>query len=227
MPNWLRIFIDRLGYQVTKNRARSVETLLKSRNIDHVIDVGANKGQFALFIRSCGYSGLITAFEPIDEHRSTLERLAPIRVISAAVGEHQGSVPINIYSSTDFSSIHRLGDDYAQNYKNAPTLVATRTVELTNLDSFQFPGTQAFLKIDTQGSEAQVLRGGVRALKQVSVLQMEMPFLGIYDNGNSVSELFELTSAAGLYPARFFANQIDPSGAWVDGDVFFVRKARR
>ena len=68
-----------------------------------------------------------------------------------------------------------------------------------------------------------MLRGASRTLERVGLLVLELPFLKIYDGGCSVADLFLLTEMANLFPARFFANSITACGAWVDGDVVFVK----
>ena len=100
-------------------------------------------------------------------------------------------------------------------------------MDVLPLDSFGLGGEKIFLKVDTQGADADVLRGSIKTLHAVQVLYLEMPFLQAYEGGATVAELFSLTQAAGLYPARFFANSITHYGAWVDGDVIFVRNPSR
>jgi hypothetical protein len=92
------------------------------------------------------------------------------------------------------------------------------------LDELDIHGANIFLKIDTQGGDADVLRGAVNTLKKASVLFLEVPFLGIYDGGCTAAELFSLAEAANFTPSKFFANSVTKSGAWVDGDVVFVKE---
>lgn len=225
MKHLAQRFINRLGYDVVKTRPAAYGELFRSGRFDRLIDVGANKGQFLSLVRSCGYAGPVTAFEPLREHRSSIETHGNVDVVTSAVGERRGEIELNIYAQTDLSSTFRLNDAFGENYE-APPLTETRTVPLVDLDSVDFAGHRMFLKIDVQGSEAAVLRGATRTLRSVQALVMEVPFLQIYDEAASVGELFELTRRAGLFPARFWGNSITGFGAWVDGDVLFVRDPR-
>src|SRR6476659_2537452 len=45
---------------------RNVNDYIANRNIDLVLDVGANVGQFATSLREKGYAGQIESFEPVS-----------------------------------------------------------------------------------------------------------------------------------------------------------------
>jgi FkbM family methyltransferase len=78
--------------------------------IDLVLDVGANKGQFASEIRHCGYAGKIVSFEPLSQaHGELLQSSAGDPMWDAyprcALGDHNGEVEINIAGNSESSSI--------------------------------------------------------------------------------------------------------------------------
>jgi FkbM family methyltransferase len=224
MIGFIQQSLARVGYQLTRTRHGYFKELFRARQFDHLIDVGANRGQFLSLARAAGYAGPATAFEPIAEHRSELEAIGNVQVFVNALGQARGAQDLRIYSSTDFSSFHALNDRYTGEYRNAPAVKEVRQIEVFTLDELGMPGSNIFLKIDAQGADADVLRGASRTLERVSVLLVEVPFLHIYDGGCSAADLFTLTEAAGLYPARIFANSITSYSAWVDADVVFVRK---
>jgi FkbM family methyltransferase len=212
-----------LGYDISQSKFRYLRDVLRSNRFDHVIDVGANRGQFMALIRSAGYSGPATAFEPIAEYKKDIEKIRNVRIFTSALGKSRESIEMNIYSSMDFSSFHRLNDRYIREYSSAPTVKETRRIDVLTLDELEIPGSNIFLKIDAQASDADVLRGATRTLERVGLLLVELPFLKVYDGGCSAADIFALTEIANLFPARFFANSITASGAWVDGDVAFVK----
>jgi hypothetical protein len=81
---------------------------LHSTRTTHVLDVGANEGQFATLLRSLGFDGRIVSFEPVAESFRILERHASgdsrWTVHNFALGDEEGEMPINILPRSDFNS---------------------------------------------------------------------------------------------------------------------------
>ncbi len=69
------------GYSLIRKRKSPtleshLELILKSQQINLVIDVGANIGQFGKMLRKIGYTGEIVSFEPVDSTFRVLETTA-------------------------------------------------------------------------------------------------------------------------------------------------------
>lgn len=224
IKNTLKRLANSFGFQVTKSKDSYFKRLFQQEKFDVVVDVGANAGQFSSFIRSNGYSGHIIAFEPLGNLRSSIEGVGNITVHSVALGSDNSEREIKVFASSDFSSFYDIGQRYKVNHGGAPEVISKEIVPVARLDDFEIKENSILLKLDTQGSEADVLRGAEQTLKRVNVLVLEMPFLQMYQGGCTVSELFEITRAADLFPSRLYPNEITESGAWVDGDVIFIRQ---
>jgi hypothetical protein len=99
-----------------------------------------------------------------------------------------------------------------------------RRIEVLTLDELDISGANILLKVDVQGAEVDVLKGGTQTLKRVGVLWLELPFMGIYDGGCSVAELFSITEAEGLNPCEVFCKfHCYNFGGLIDGDAVFIR----
>jgi FkbM family methyltransferase len=189
---------------------------------DLLVDVGANKGQFLSEARRAGYGGPAIAFEPLGEHQPEIEKWGNVQVVNAAVGATEGVMELNAYAETEFSSAFALNDRYTDHY-HAPKIVERRQVKKVSLDRSGIEGRRIFLKVDTQGNDADVLRGASDVLERVDLLFVEVPFLQIYDGGCSAADLFSIAQQNGFAPSRVFPNSITSYGAIVDGDVAFVK----
>lgn len=129
-----------------------------------IIDVGANIGYTAtLFARAVDAGHRVHAFEPEDRNFRWLEHaIARMqlndRVVAhrAAVGAHEGTV--ELWHNVSHHADHRIATDTLR----AAHAEATQSVPLTSIDAFVASiGTPpiAFIKVDVQGYEPEVLRG--------------------------------------------------------------------
>ena len=110
-----RYFVNRkLGYDIVRFygqhtlRAHLVK-VFNDYKIDTIIDVGANEGQFGLFVRSIGFRGNIYSFEPVSGAYETLRRSAEAdanwHVFNFALGAQASETYINVSKHTSFSSV--------------------------------------------------------------------------------------------------------------------------
>ena len=94
----------------SRQDAMKVVASLKHFDIDLILDVGANTGQFASEVRSCGYAGRIVSFEPLTlAHDKLVQACAGDSLWDAyprcALGDQAGEIEINIASNSVSSSI--------------------------------------------------------------------------------------------------------------------------
>jgi FkbM family methyltransferase len=152
----LRNSVRRRGWDFVKTP--NLSQFLDSRNVDLVIDVGANKGDYGYHLRRWGYRGAIVSIEPASGPYAALQRRVngdkrwtPIRV---ALGDHSGQAEINISRASVFNSLlPQTG--LANAFDPQMEIIATETIELRKLDEVlaDRPFSAGFLKIDVQGTE--------------------------------------------------------------------------
>lgn len=195
----MKKLINRL-LKVTGYQLRPVEFIdvdLKRRiqimnflGINLVIDVGANKGQYAQKLRELGYTGRIVSFEPLTNVFDILKQAAAgdskWEVHNCALGNEDISSFINIAGNTDSSSILNMLPEHK---KNAPhtAYVGKQPITIKKLDTIYesiVNGQQynIMLKSDTQGYEESVLRGADKTLPKIKMLQLEMSLVPLYEN---------------------------------------------
>jgi len=87
--------------------------LLQSLNCRHVVDIGANCGQFALIARKCFPDARIDSFEPLSEPADRFEKVfaddANTYLHRLAIGATEGETMIHVSKRDDSSSLLPIG----------------------------------------------------------------------------------------------------------------------
>lgn len=190
----VRPWPSRQGIDFTRSR------ILRSDGWRTVLDVGANRGQWAVMCRRLGYRGRIISFEPLPEPLVGLRRRAfrdgQWDVVPVALGlTLERGVAMYVSSNAQMSSSLLPMLERHEVLAPASSICASALVDVEPLDSIWDslniePGT--YLKIDVQGTELDVLRGGIDHLEAVSAVEVETSIEPLYEGGaahDSVSEL--------------------------------------
>ncbi len=183
-----------LGYRVTRltprNRFQAMDDslgLMKSAGYSPraVIDGGANRGQFARLVRSIFPDALVHLVEPQSD-------CAPDLVSLAAGAPDLYRFHRFALSSPGNDSVRMIGGGRSGgtgNYVAFPgetdgdELVApATTLDRLFPDGFA-KGDRAFLKLDVEGHELEVLKGAETLLPRLEVLLLEVQFYEIERNG--------------------------------------------
>lgn len=207
-----------VGYDVVHfggqhNLRSHLTRIIDAYNIDTFIDVGANEGQFGLFLRSIGFKGMIYSFEPVAAPFAILSSLSASDdswfVYNFALGSKSEEVLINVSKHTSFSSILN-PSAYALGHWPNSHVDHTERVAVKKLDDWFLEGlvsekASVFLKMDTQGFDLEVFMGAENTLKIVRAILSELSLIAVYDGmPNYVQSLstFEKAgfSVSGFYP---------------------------
>jgi FkbM family methyltransferase len=191
-----------------------------------VIDVGANKGQFATFAAARWPRAHIISFEPLEEPAAIFRRVLGDRatLFSCALGEEAATLEMHIASREDSSSLLPLGD--LQKRVFSMDQVATRQVPIRRLDEALGDvrmAAPALLKIDVQGYEYQVLRG-IGALRDIiEWIYVEVSFAELYEGQKLYGEIEALACELGFACAGLFNEQFD-GGRRIQADALFRKQ---
>mgnify|MGYP002153768379 CR=1 FL=1 len=179
--------------------------LLVSLGIDTVLDVGANRGQFARHLRQdLGYAGRILSFEPLSTAFAVLSKRAQHdpnwEVFDFALGDVEGRREINVAGNSDSSS---LLDMLPAHLDAAPESAyqGREIVEVKQLDplfsTLCHDAARIYLKIDTQGFEERVLVGARQSLARIDTVQVEMSLVPLYRGQPLFYDLYRLLADSG------------------------------
>jgi len=175
-----------------------------------LVDVGANRGDFAAAIRA--HSGLRSAVlvEPqADLARGLQERFPErsVHVEAAAVSDRNGTAQFDVLQADSCSSLLPIRAEAGFNDRHIDVRVKARQeVRVTTLDqvldAHGLGPTIDVLKLDTQGNELQVMNGATRAMQRVRLLWIEVSFRSLYEGDVQFAEVHDYLSARGF---RFFS----------------------
>lgn len=161
----------------------------KIKNIDLLLDIGANRGQFSQEIIRHGYSGDIISFEPLPdawtELNATAKRAGRKWTVAErmALGKDDYTTELTVAGNSASSSIL---NQSASMLELAPFTapVDKIPVQVRRLDRVihqnHHKGSSIAIKIDTQGFELQVLLGAQGLLDQVTLIILEMSIGCLY-----------------------------------------------
>src|SRR5271163_1334048 len=146
------------GYDIHQSQDRRSSALFSSLGIDLLIDIGANRGQYALARRASGYQGEILSFEPLSTAHAKLLALArndPNWTIAdrVAVGDRSGEIEINLAQNSASSSVLPMLDAHLAAVPHS-RYIGKEIVPVRRLDDLLVStvgGRKIFLKLDVQG----------------------------------------------------------------------------
>ena len=189
----IRYIFNKVGLDLHRLKLASSSNyqLLKALNrfeVDLVLDVGANVGQFASELRNVGFQGEIISFEPLSTAYQALTAAARTdqkwQVYSrSAIGDYDGEIEINIAGNSVSSSILPMMESHSLAEQRS-AYIGTEKTPIFKLDSvaptYLEKSHQPFLKIDTQGYEWQVLNGACAILPRLKGILCELSLIPLY-----------------------------------------------
>jgi FkbM family methyltransferase len=242
-------FLKPLGFEInyvgnnpgTKNycaneysKQAHLEWILETCNIDCILDVGANQGQYAKELRSLGYRGHIISFEPVSETYSILKKLtakdSKWSAYNFALGSENKTMEINLFETSLFNSFLPPSDLKKEFFKKELFPVKKEVVQVKTLDSIFDEVTEdivsecrLFIKLDTQGFDLEVIKGGQITLKKALCLQSEISCVPLYKDMPHYIDSLKTFEALGFHLTNFFPLMgIDVGSATIEFDCFMI-----
>ncbi len=172
-----------------------------------IVDIGAAWSERH---KPPSYAGLLEdgrveliGFEPDLESCADLVRRfgPPHRFLPLFIG---GGGPAKFYRAalSDCSSLYRPNAPLLGMFNHLPDLMSEQgvmDVDTVRLDDIEQIGDIDFLKLDVQGAELDVLKGGERALAAAVAVQTEVEFVELYENQPLFAEVDRHLRAHGFW----------------------------
>ena len=191
------------------------------------VDIGANKGQFSLFLVETFPGAQVYAFEPLAKaaarFRAVFRGDARVTLHQTAIGPEQGPRTIYVSGREDSSSLLPITPLQDAVFPGT-ALKETATVPVAPLDEFltrdqiQPP---ALLKLDVQGYELEALRGCQALLPRFAYIYAECSYAEFYAGQALADEIIDHLRHHGFHLAGIFNTAYDRKGRAVQADFLF------
>lgn len=182
VPLWRHALL-RYGVAAAVEHAPVLRRLAELRT---VVDIGANRGQFALAVRHYFPDARIFSFEPLPAparvYRAVFEGDERSWLVPYALGSAAGDAVIHVSSRDDSSSLLPITNVQNEIFPGTceagiTTVKVARLTEQVGPESIEMP---ALLKLDVQGFELQALKGCEDVIERFRWVYAECSFIELY-----------------------------------------------
>jgi len=212
-----------------KGAAAGVEhgRVLANLRCSTAVDIGANRGQFALVARHCFPDASIFSFEPLSAPAETFSRVFAgderVQLFRVAIGPVTGTATIHVSQRDDSSSLlpitaaqDRLFPGTAE--ARTETISVGRLVDFVAADRIKSP---ALLKLDVQGFELSALQGCEDLLLRFDWLYVECSFAELYEGQALADEVMAWLRLRGFSLSGVYNMSYDGNGKAIQADFLF------
>jgi FkbM family methyltransferase len=203
------------------------EKLLKSLNIETIVDIGANKGQFALVSRYCFPGAKIVSFEPLSAPAKIFNQVfkddRDTVLHNVAIGPKEEETIIHISQSDDSSSLLPISDLQEEVFPGTSE-ASTATVTVAPLGIFLSKAdikSPALLKLDVQGFELEALMGCESLLASFDSIYCECSFVELYSGQKMAPDIIAWLHKRGFILKGAYNMSYDAKGQAVQADFMF------
>jgi FkbM family methyltransferase len=205
---------------------------LLNLGIRTVFDVGANTGQFARAIHEVLPEAWIYSFEPLPdcftELQMAMSGVRTFRGFNTAVAEGDGEAEFYRSSWSPSSSLLPMQELHKQNFPFTAR-ESRETVKVCRLDDCAKALTiesEILVKLDVQGAEDRVIRGGKDLLQRAKVLIVETSIDILYEGQPLFADIFKLLEGLGFRYKGALSQALSAlDGSVLYADSIFIREA--
>jgi FkbM family methyltransferase len=228
----LKKILEKLKKESTRKYVRNSQ-LIKSRNEGHlkrlrfyknkgvnfknVLDIGACNGSWSLLVKSIFPETSILMVEANNDKEQILKKVGnyKIALLSSEAGKE-----VNYYKSvsgdTSGNSIYLENT----NYKFIPERRITTTLKLIAPKDVDYD----LIKMDVQGSELDIIKGGLDIIKKSKFLLLELQISEYNKDAPMLSEVLFFLKKINFDLVDIFDLLYSPTGSLIQIDGFFVNR---
>lgn len=199
------------------------------REFETVVDIGANRGQFALAARRWAPNARVFSFEPLpgpaQMFRSVFAGDQRVSLHEVAIGPQAAQCEMHVSARDDSSSLLPITGAQSEMFPGTAE-VSTTMVQVAPLETFigaEQICAPAMLKLDVQGFEYEALRGCESLLRKFDLVYCECSFVELYSGQRLAADVIEWLSERGFRIKGMFNLAYDGQGQAIQGDFLFWR----
>jgi FkbM family methyltransferase len=187
-------------------------------DIDSVYDIGANKGRWTKTMKRMLPKARFFMFEANEAHREKLaSRGHPFFIGVLAANEES-----RVFFTNDGTGDSLYRENTRHYNDNHVRDVQTKTLSSVVL-THNLP-KPAFVKLDVQGAEIDILKGSGSVLDNCHLVFMECPLLEYNINAPTIQTYISHMQGIGFLPLHILEQHII-NGALTQFDILFIRKS--
>jgi FkbM family methyltransferase len=233
-PNQPTLWQDTLSHLALSSQLRNLLLLHKP---DLIIDIGANRGQFATQMRQLSYQGPILSLEPQHALATELQARArssslPWTVLHGAAGDSSAELTLNSFVCDVFSSFHTPNSAAQSRFPDLLVPAPPEKVNVRPIDDWlnetPYASAQRILfKTDTQGHDMAVLAGASATLQKTVIVLTEASLIPYYDVVAKPEDVEALLAPLGFRSSGLFSISHENTDlATIEVDCLYTRYAK-
>lgn len=195
-----------------------IDLIEKGVKINTVYDIGAYRGDFSNYLNNTSLKNRdFYLFEANIKNKKYLERFDYqyfINVLSDRIKE------ITFYSKSLSGDSYYLEQTNFYSSSDAKNLTTTTLDEIVIANELPLP---EFIKIDTQGSELDILNGGKKTISKCKLIYLECPIIEYNVNSPGLDDYISFLDSIDFIPYDICeVHKID--NVLVQTDIIFIKK---
>lgn len=207
---------------------------IRELDINTVLDVGANVGDFAKLAREVFPKAAIYSFEPLPDCFAQLRSALPgdtnFFPLETGIGRREETLDFYRSFHSPSSSFLKMEEFHKEAFPETkegqaaePLKVSARTLDSLLVGKELKPNI--LVKIDVQGFELEAIAGATGTLNAAKIAILEMSFARLYDGQPMFHEVYEKMYSLGFRFHGSLAQMLHPvTGEVVQTDAIFVRE---
>lgn len=197
--------------------------------ISTFIDIGANEGNVSHAINYISPNTAIFAFEPLKQKDSLIRskiKSKNLTVESLALSDHSGLQAFYEYNLDVASSFLKPNPKIFIRYLHVAKSYPVKTTTLDQYFNNKKLKKPIFVKMDVEGTENLIIKGGQKTLRHVSFIVIETSFIKVRPNQCQFDEIYnQLTKLGFVYKGSMFDSFFYPFfGVTSNENSVFIRK---